>query len=339
MRKVSVVVPCYNEEQVIGETHRRLSGVLAREPYPAELIFVDDGSRDRTLCLLREIAAGDPAVKVISLSRNFGHQAAVSAGLRYSTGTEAVVIDADLQDPPEAIPGMLALLDRERCGVVYGERMLRKGERLFKRATAHAFYALLNSLSEVKFPLDAGDFRVMDRSVIDAFLALPERNKYIRGLVGWIGFRQAPFPYEREPRFAGQSKYTLAKMVKLAADGLFSFSRKPLRLVVRLGTLSVLAAAGLAGWALLRRLIWAQATIPGWTSTVAIVLVLGGVQLLCSGTLGEYVGAIFDESKHRPEYIVAEAINMERGEKELSAAPSGLSLTGFDTSHSEWRTP
>lgn len=187
-----------------------------------------------------------------------------------------------------------------------------KGDGFFKKLTARGFYKVLNSMSDVKFPLDTGDFRIMDRKVIDVFNNMPERNKYIRGLIGWIGFKQVPYKYARDPRFAGETKYTASRMMKLAADGLFSFSRKPLRLVVQLGLLSMLVALGLGVWAIIRRLLWGAETIPGWASTVAIVLFLGGVQLLSTGVLGEYIGSIFDESKRRPEYVVEELVNMNK---------------------------
>jgi glycosyltransferase involved in cell wall biosynthesis len=313
MRKLSVIIPCYNEEAVAAATHARLAAVFFAAPYAVELIFIDDGSSDRTLSCLKELAAIDSAMRIIRLSRNFGHQAAVAAGLRYCTGTEAAIIDADLQDPPEEIPRMLELMGRECCNVVYGQRTRRRGDGFLKRLTARGYYKVLNSLSDVKFPLDTGDFRIMDRKVIDVFNSMPERNKYIRGLVGWIGFKQLPYRYSRDPRFAGRSKYTTAKILKLAADGLFSFSRKPLRLVVRVGLVSVFVALALTLWAIATWLFRVEATIPGWTSTIAIVLFLGGVQLLSTGVLGEYIGSIFDESKRRPEYVVEELVNMDLG--------------------------
>jgi glycosyltransferase involved in cell wall biosynthesis len=312
MRKLSVIVPCYNEEAVIAETYRRLSAVLGEMPLSAELLFVDDGSGDHTAEILKGFAEQDARVRVVRFSRNFGHQAAVAAGLKFSTGTEAAVIDADLQDPPEAIPEMLALMDREKCDVVYGQRIARRGDGLLKRLTAGGYYKVLNSFSDVKFPLDTGDFRIVDRKVIDVFNAMPERNKYVRGLIGWLGFKQVPYQYVRDPRFAGETKYTVSRMMKLATDGILSFSRKPLRLVVRLGLLSVVVAIGIAAWAIIRRLLWVQETIPGWASLVAIVVFLGGVQLLSVGVLGEYVGSIFDESKRRPEYVEEELVNISK---------------------------
>jgi polyisoprenyl-phosphate glycosyltransferase len=312
MRKLSVIVPCYNEEAVIAETYNRLSTVLGVMLLSVELVFVDDGSGDRTGEILKELARLDSRVRIIRFSRNFGHQAAVAAGLKYSTGTEAVVMDADLQDPPEAIPGMLALMDREECDVVYGQRTRRKGDGLLKRLTASGYYRALNSFSDVKFPLDTGDFRVVDRKVIDVFNAMPERNKYVRGLIGWMGFKQLPYQYARDTRFAGETKYTLSRMIKLATDGILSFSRKPLRLVVRLGLLSVVVAVGIAAWAIVRRLFFVQETIPGWASLVAIIVFLGGVQLLSVGVLGEYIGSIFEESKQRPEYVIQELVNISK---------------------------
>lgn len=312
MRSLSIVVPCFNEEPVVEETYRRLCQVFMSTCYPVELIFIDDGSTDDTLKILKGLAAHDERVRVLAFSRNFGHQAAVSAGLHYCTGTEAAIMDADLQDPPEVIPKMMEHLDQSGCNVVYGKRVERRGESFLKNISAKVFYRVLNSISDVRFPADVGDFRVVDRKVIDVFNSLPERNKYIRGLFGWIGFKQTAYEYVREGRFAGKTKYTPSKMMQLAADGLFSFSRKPLRAAVRLGLLSVVVALLLAVWVIVTRLSEPNTAVPGWASTIVIIVFLGGVQLLSVGVLGEYIGSIFDETKGRPEYVVADSVNLPR---------------------------
>jgi len=310
MRNLSIVIPCFNEAPVLRETHRRLSAVFCPAGAPVEFLFVDDGSKDQTFATLKELAAADPRVRVIRLSRNFGHQAAVAAGLRCCVGEVAAVIDADLQDPPELIPEMLELMDREQSSVVYGQRSSRRGDGFLKKLTARTFYRLLNAMSDVKFPLDTGDFRLLDRRVIDVFNSLPERNKYIRGLISWIGFKQTAFRYARNPRFAGKTKYRPSRMLKLATDGLFSFSRKPLRLAVRTGLFSVVVALALAVWVVVIRLTAGSDTAAGWASIVVVTVFLGGVQLLSIGVLGEYIGSIFDETKRRPDYVVAETLNL-----------------------------
>jgi dolichol-phosphate mannosyltransferase len=267
---------------------------------------VDDGSNDGTLDSLREIQAADPQVRVLALSRNFGHQIAASAGLEAAVGDAVVLIDADLQDPPELIPDMLARW-RDGVDVVYGERESRAGETRFKRWSAGLFYRLLNRLSKTPIPIDTGDFRLMDRRVVDAVLAMPERDRFLRGMVAWAGFRQEPIRYRREARTAGESKYPLRRMLRFAADGLLSFSLVPLRLAVYMGLLaSALALIGIA-YALALRLftdIW----VPGWTLLFIAVLFLGGVQLLSLGVIGEYLGRVYWEVKRRPLYLVKERL-------------------------------
>ena len=304
---LSVVVPCFDEEAVVRETHRRLTAVLGEAPdLDFELVYVDDGSRDATLDVLRALQADDARVRVIALSRNFGHQIAVSAGLAESNGDAVAVIDADLQDPPEVL---LQMLQRWRDGVdvAYGVRSAREGETVFKRWTASAFYRLLSRLADVSIPLDAGDFRLMDRKVVDAFLAMPERDRFVRGMVAWTGFRQEPVRYRRAARAAGETKYPLRKMLHLAADSVFSFSLLPLRLAVWLGGFAAaLALFGVAyGFAV--RLI-TNTWVPGWAALFVAVLFLGGVQLMLIGVLGEYVGRIYGEVKRRPLYFVKERL-------------------------------
>ena len=239
MKKISIVVPMYYEEEVAKECYSRLKGILEKiENYNYEIIFINDGSKDKTLPILMEIAEKDKNVKVISFARNFGHQCAVTAGLQYVTGDAIVIIDADLQDPPELIPDMLKLWE-DGNDVIYGKRKSREGESKFKLLTASMFYKTLNALSDVEIPKDTGDFRLVDRKVVDVINSLPEHNKFLRGLFSWVGFKQTPFEYERKERFAGKTKYPLKKMLKLAQDGIFSFSTKPLRIVGTMGIISI----------------------------------------------------------------------------------------------------
>lgn len=306
---ISVIIPCFNEEKVLRDTYRRLSTVLSQQPHlQHELLFVDDGSTDATHRILQELAQRDPRVSQIRFSRNFGHQPAVSAGIRHARGDLAVIIDADLQDPPEAIPEMIQQLLTTGSNVVYGVRRKRKGETLFKRMTAVLFYRVLSQLSEVALPVNTGDFRVIDRKIINAFNGLQESNKYIRGLISWMGFKQTPFYYERDPRYAGTTKYGLRKMVRFATTGIFYFSKKPLKIATTFGFLSVAAGLLLSLWILLSKLMNPQYLVSGWTSIMLLVIYFGGVQLLTIGILGQYIGSLFDEIKGRPEYILDEEV-------------------------------
>jgi glycosyltransferase involved in cell wall biosynthesis len=306
---ISVIIPCFNEETVLRDTYLRLSSVLSQHSdFQFELIFVDDGSRDSTPHILREFAHRDPRVALLRFSRNFGHQPAVSAGIRHCRGDLAVIIDADLQDPPEVIPEMIRQLQSSGSNVVYGVRQKRKGETLFKRATAKLFYHALNKLSEVPLPVNTGDFRVIDRKVIDAFNSLPETNKYIRGLISWVGFKQTPFYYNRDARFAGSTKYSLKKMIRFASTGIFYFSKKPLQIATTFGFFSVAAGLVLSLWVFINKLITPQYSVSGWTSLVLLTIYFGGVQLLTIGILGHYIGSLFDEVKKRPEYIIDEQL-------------------------------
>jgi dolichol-phosphate mannosyltransferase len=306
---LSIVIPCFNESEVIAETARRLLAQAdALTEVGTELIFVDDGSRDDTCAQLKALAAGDARIKLLSFARNFGHQIAVTAGIEAASGDAVVLIDADLQDPPELIPRMLALW-REGNDVVYGTRTEREGESAFKRGTAKAFYRLLNRLSDIPIPLDTGDFRLMSRRVVDTLRAMPERDRFVRGMVSWVGFRQAALPYRRAERFAGQTKYPLRKMLRFAADGLLSFSTKPLQLAIALGAAaSALAFAGIV-YALVVRL-FTQRWVEGWAGLFIAVLFIGGVQLVTLGILGEYVGRIYHEVKRRPLYVVGETVGL-----------------------------
>ena len=306
---LSVVIPCFNESEVIAETARRLLAQAdALTEVGTELIFVDDGSRDDTCAQIKALAAGDARIKLLSFARNFGHQIAVTAGIEAAAGDAVVLIDADLQDPPELIPRMLALW-REGNDVVYGTRTEREGESAFKRGTAKAFYRLLNRLSDIPIPLDTGDFRLMSRRVVDTLRAMPERDRFVRGMVSWVGFRQTALPYRRAERFAGQTKYPLRKMLRFAADGLLSFSTKPLQLAIALGAAaSALAFAGIV-YALVVRL-FTQRWVEGWAGLFIAVLFIGGVQLVTLGILGEYVGRIYHEVKRRPLYVVGETVGL-----------------------------
>ena len=309
---LSVIVPCYNEEPVIRETHRRLSGVLSGiEGADYEILYVDDGCRDRTPLILRELSEEDARVRVIRLSRNFGHQIAVTAGLEHARGDAVVIIDADLQDPPEVIPEMVEAW-REGADVAYGERTERAGETHFKLWTAKLFYRLINRVSKVEIPLDTGDFRLMGRGVVDALLAMPERDRFLRGMVAWVGYRQVPVRYARAARFAGESKYPLFKMLKFAADGVMSFSFAPLRLAVWTGFGAIgVAFVGIIYALVLRFFFDPSHWVRGWTSLFVATLFLGGVQLLSLGIIGEYVGRIYGEVKGRPLYFVRERLGFE----------------------------
>jgi len=315
---ISVIIPSFNEEQVIQESYRRMVSVLTNNDLKEfELIFINDGSHDNTLNILKEIASQDPHVRVISFSRNFGHQSAVTAGLNQCKGEVAIIIDADLQDPPEVIPEMLKIYEKEKCNVVYGVRKKRKGENFFKLQTAKIFYRTLNYLSDIPFPVDTGDFRLIDRNIIDVFNNLHEKNKYIRGLITWVGFKQYPVYYEREARFAGETKYPLRKMLKFAAIGLFYFSKKPLRLATSIGFMSILIGLILALWLFTTVVFGVAHVVTGWTSTIIIIIFFGGVQLLTIGVLGQYIGSLFDEVKNRPEYIIAEKVNFEKTKQDI----------------------
>jgi polyisoprenyl-phosphate glycosyltransferase len=305
---LSIVVPLYNEELVIGEMHTRLKAVLDANQVDYEIILVDDGSNDRTAELAMNICRDMPRVRLLSFSRNFGHQIAVTAGLDNSTGQAIVIIDADLQDPPEVILGML---DKWRAGahVVYGVRIQRKGESFFKRATAAVFYRLIRKLTRVDIPVDTGDFRLMDRNVVDQLLTMRERNRFVRGMVSWVGFRQEKIEYVREQRFAGETKYPFKKMLRFAVDGVLSFSDVPLKISSIFGLICSLLSFALIIYGLVVRLFFPQFAIPGWASVFSAVLFLGGVQLMCIGILGEYLGRVYDEVKGRPLYVIKEKVN------------------------------
>ncbi|WP_103257672.1 glycosyltransferase family 2 protein [Tabrizicola aquatica] len=307
---ISIILPCLDEEAVLAETLARLGRLAAGQPdCRFEFVFVDDGSRDRTPEILREAAARDPRVRVLRFARNFGQQIAVSAGIEVAKGDAVVLMDADLQDPPEVVAQMI---DRWRQGfdVVYGTRASRRADSLMKRATARLFYSTINRLSEVPIPADTGDFRLMGRPVVDVLRQMPERHRFIRGMVSWVGFRQTSIPYDRPERFAGVTKYPLRKMLRFAADGILSFSIKPLQLSIALGLIAAtLALFGIA-YALFMR-IFTSVWVEGWTALMIAVLFMGGVQLICLGIMGEYIGRIYSEVKRRPLYVVAERMGFD----------------------------
>ena len=311
MKKISVVIPMYFEEEVVNECYNRTKSVLeGLEKYEYEIIFVNDGSQDKTLEMLEEIAKDNKNVKVISFSRNFGHQAAVTCGLKYTTGDAVAIMDADMQDPPEVILDMIKLWE-DGNEVIYYKRKTRKGETRFKLFTAKMFYKVLNGLSDVEIPKDTGDFRLADKKVIDVINSLPEHNKFLRGLFSWVGFKQIPFEYERKERFAGKTKYPLKKMLKLASDGITSFSTKPLKVLGALGIMSIIVSIILLIYAIISYVFRLNSLTPGWTSLMVTITFLGGMQLLSIWLISEYIGKIYDESKGRPEYIIDKTINIK----------------------------
>lgn len=305
--ELTVIVPCFNEEPVIEETHRRLTEFFHKHlPISYEIIYVNDGSRDRTLEILRQIAHHDSNVRVLGFARNFGHQMAVTAGIDAASGQAAVLIDADLQDPPEAILDMYKKW-KEGYHVAYGQRTEREGESAFKLVTAKLFYRLINKLSDVEIPVDTGDFRLMDRKVIESIKQMPEQDRFLRGMISWVGFRQIAIPYRRAARFAGESKYPFFKMLKFAIDGIVSFSTTPLRIVMWIGIYTVLFSLLGIGYALVLRLFTTN-FVAGWTLLFIAMLFLGGVQMISLGIIGEYVGRVYREVKGRPLYLINERI-------------------------------
>ncbi|MDW7671514.1 MAG: glycosyltransferase family 2 protein [Bacillota bacterium] len=302
---ISIVIPMYNEHDVAAECHRRLARVLADHPaYAWELIYVNDGSSDDTLEIVKTIAASDSRVRVIGFARNFGHQIAVTAGIHKAAGDAVAVIDADLQDPPELIPAMAAKW-QEGYHVVYGRRQKREGETWFKLVSAKCFYRILNRVTDVAIPLDTGDFRLIDRKVVEVFKNMPEHNRFLRGMISWIGFRQTALLYERQERFAGESKYPLSQMLKLAFDGMLSFSHKPVQWIRQAG----MAVTGISKVMFLLWLVfWLAGNAgslfyTGWQSVLGVLL---GVNLLALGMLGEYLVRIYDEVRRRPLYTIQE---------------------------------
>lgn len=303
---LSVVIPAYNEEAVIAETLRRVTAVCDQLGGTAEVIVVNDGSRDATWAKLREIAARDPRVVGVNLSRNHGHQLALAAGLHFARGERTLIMDADLQDPPELLPSLMAEMDRG-ADVVYAQRRSRPGDAPLKRIFCAVFYRLLSQLSSAPVQLDTGDFRLLSRRVVDTLRAMPERQPFLRGMVSWVGFRQTPVFYDRDARFAGESKYPVRKLVALAIDGVVSSSLKPLAFATVVGGLALLVGCGLAAYAVYSW-IWVGRTPQGWTSLLVAVVVLGSLQLLVLGILGEYLGRIYFQTRGRPLFLVGDVV-------------------------------
>lgn len=328
--QLSIVIPCHNEEACLAELHRRVSAVAtAAVGSDHEIILVDDGSRDRTWPLIRELAAADPRLLGIHLSRNHGHQLALTAGLDLARGARILIIDADLQDPPELLGEMMATMDREGADVVYAVRRQRQGESMFKKASAALFYRLLSSLTETDIPVDTGDFRLMTRRALDAFLTLPEQARFIRGMVAWVGFRQVPFLYDRAERLAGETSYPLRKMARFALDALTGFSTAPLRFASYVGIVLALGSVGLLVYAIVGYLN--GAATQGWTSLMLVVLVLGAVQMLVLGLLGEYLGRLYMEVKRRPLYIIADIAGQGPTGRPSLGHLAGVSTAAIDT--------
>lgn len=313
--RLSVVVPCYNEQQVLPEFHRRLTALIdAASLVDLELIYVDDGSRDDTLGQLRAIQSEEPRVRVVALSRNFGQPVAVTAGMAESTGDAVAVIDADLQDPPEVLMEMLARW-RDGVDVAYGVRLSRMGETWFKRVTSRCYGGVLSAMSEVDMPVNVGDFRLMDRRAADVFLAMPERDRFLRGMFAWTGFRQEAVPFDRPARLAGETNYTLGKMVTMAMSGLLSFSLLPLRLAAFVGlTVATLALLGICVGVILR--LVGAGGMDGWSLLLVAALFVGGVQLIFIGVLGEYLGRVYSEVRRRPLYVVKERLGFPNNHQE-----------------------
>lgn len=304
--RISVVVPIYNEEESLRECNNRLLSVLDNIQSDYEIIYVNDGSKDTSLTILKELAKNNKKIKVLSFSRNFGHQAAVSAGIEHSKGDCVVLIDGDLQDPPELISDMISKWN-EGFDVVYGKRSKRNGETWFKKISAKMFYRTINQVSDIDIPKDTGDFRLMDRRVVDAFLKMPEKNRFIRGMVSWVGFNQVAIEYERDKRYAGITKYPIKKMINFAKDGIVSFSKKPLKFITQ---------AGLCFISLSIIMLMTMSIVIGfkgyeWLLIINSIMFFSGIQMFSLGIIGEYIGRIYDEAKDRPLYIVKDSINIE----------------------------
>jgi len=320
--RYSIVVPVFNEEAVLPILLRRLALLMDRLDGPAEAIFVDDGSSDCSPIVLQSLVRSDPRYRYVGLSRNFGHQVAITAGMDAAAGAAVVVMDADLQDPPEIVGEMIAKW-KEGYEVVYARRLSRAGESRFKRTTARLFYKLLGRMSSVAIPADVGDFRLIDRKVLDALRSMPEQDRFVRGMIAWLGFRQTEVTFHRLPRLAGKTKYPLLKMIRLAVNGALSFSEAPLRLAIWFG-LAVSACALLYGLYVISLWMTDSHLVAGWSSTIIVISFLRGINMLMTGIMGLYVGRIHAEVKRRPLYVVSQKLGFER-ETEPVRAPLGAS--------------
>ena len=318
--EISIVVPVFNEREVLPELYRRVSAVLAKLGATYELILVNDGSADGSWDVIRSLALADSRVRALSLSRNFGHQPAITAGLHATAGASVVVMDADLQDPPELIPELYARF-REGYDVVYAQRRARDGETLWKRATAKAFYRVMRRMTALDMPVDTGDFRLVSRRVADELCAMREHNPFVRGLVTWIGYRQIGVLYDRDVRYRGKTKFSTGRMMRFAFDGITSFSSRPLRLASLVGVFTAVLSLALMTFLIMYRLGGGSNLVPGWTSLIVAVLLLGGLNLIAIGLLGEYVGRIYDQVKGRPLYLVQERLNVADSEARAADAP------------------
>jgi len=310
--KYSVIVPLYNEEAVIKESYKRLKKVMDKVNEPYEIIFVNDGSRDKTQVMMEDICKKDKTCRLIGFSRNFGHQIAITAGMDYAKGKAVIVIDADLQDPPEVIPEMIEKW-KEGSDVVYGKRTKRKGETIFKKITAAVFYRILKRMTSVNIPVDVGDFRLIDRKVCDAMKQIKEKNRFVRGLVSWVGFSQSKVEYVREERFAGETKYPLKKMIRFAMNAVFSFSINPLKFATFFGFLCSFSGFIYLIIVFYQALVL-KSTEQGWPSMVSISLIFNGLILIILGIIGEYIGRIYDESRGRPLYLIKDLINFDKND-------------------------
>ena len=297
---LSVIVPLYNEEEIVEKTFLTLEEELKGLNH--QIIFVNDGSKDKTREILEKLLESTPHNQLVNFSRNFGHQAAFSAGLQHAKGEAVVIIDGDLQDPPSLIHDMISNW-QEGYQVVYAQRNKRRGESLFKRFSAYCFYRVIHALTNIEIPPDTGDFRLMDRVVVDQLNSLPERSRFLRGLVCWVGFKKVGILYDRAERTAGISKYPLRKMIRLAIDGITGFSTTPLKISFLVGLLATIIALGVFIWSILEKVLFPETTVPGWASLMGAIVFFGGIQLISIGILGEYIGRIYDEVKQRPLYI------------------------------------
>ncbi len=316
---LSIVVPCYNEEACLDALHARIAAAAhAAVGEDHEIVLVNDGSRDGSWAVMQRLAAADPRLVAINLSRNHGHQLALTAGLDLCSGAQILIIDADLQDPPELLTEMRATMAAEQADVIYAVRRKRDGETVFKKLTAALFYRVLDRVTDTPIPLDTGDFRLMSRRALDAFLSLPEQARFIRGMVAWVGFRQVPFPYDRAERHAGETKYPLSKMIRFAFDAVTGFSTAPLRFASHLGLVLTLATLLILVYVIVS--FFLGATVQGWTSTMLVVLFLGAMQMFVLGMIGEYLGRLYVESKRRPLYLVADIAGPVRGVATLGFA-------------------